>query len=123
MPGRRSGSPIGFWDNVAAGANSVSTAVEVMRDADQLAIFVTVSGATTISVECAHSGAVNDDGTLTDDNASDWGQLYYIDTPLQIAFSSAGSISLIIPDFEPGWIRLRTSNAVTITAGHEVTAG
>lgn len=108
---------------MAASANSVSTAVEVMRDTDQLAIYITSSGATTISLEVAHSGAVNPDGTGSDSNASDWGQLYYLDTPIQIAFTSAGSLAMIVPDFEPGWIRLRTSAAATLTAGHEVTAG
>lgn len=120
---RRSGSPTSFWNNVSVGVSGVSTAVEVMRDSDQFCVFITSSGATTVSLEVAHSGAINADGTLTDLVVSDWGQLYYINTPVQMVFSSAGSVAMIVPDFEPGWVRLRSSAAATITAGHEVTAG
>lgn len=120
---RRSGSPTSFWNAAAVGAAGTSTPVEVMRDADQIAVFITVSAATTVSIECAHSGTVNADGTNTDANANNWGQLYYIDTPAQMVFASAGAVAWIIPDFEPGWIRLRSSAAATITAGHEVTSG
>lgn len=123
MPLRRSGNPTSLWNNVAVSANGTSNAVELARSADQIAIYITVSGATTVSLETAHSGAVTSEGVLSDTATSDWGQLYYIDTPLQIQFTAAGSVSWIVPDFEPGWIRLRSSNAVTITAGHEVTSG
>lgn len=125
MPLRRSGNPTSLWNNVAVGANGTSNAVELARSSDQLVIYVTTSGATTITLETAHSGAVSSEGVLSDTATTDWGPLYYIntDSPVELVLAGAGSASWIVPDFAPGWIRLRSSAAVTLTAGHEVTSG
>lgn len=120
---RRSGSPISLWNNVAVGVGGTSTPVEVARDTDQLALFITVSAGTTITLECAHSGAIDSEGEFPDANVGNWGALYYTNTAMQLVLAGAGSVSWIIPDFEPGWIRLKSSAAATITAGHEVTSG
>lgn len=122
MPLRRAGNPTSLWNNSAASAGSVSGVVELARKSSQIAFYLTVSAATLITLESAHSGGINPDGTSNDTFTPDWGQVYYIDTPLQINFTASGSVTWIIPDFEPGWVRLRTSNAVTISAGHEVTS-
>ena len=114
----RYGDRNSFWDNAAAGANSVSNAVELSRSSENLAIYVTVGGATTITVEAAHPGDVTNEGILADGAAGDWGQVVYNVDPIQFVFAGAGSRVLLVPDFAPSWVRLRTSAAVTITAGH-----
>jgi len=119
---RSSGSPTAFWNNVAAGAGATSTAVELMRSTGQIALYITTNGATTITVECAHSGALNSDGTVNDTNASNWGPVVLITDAIQWVANGAGRVVLLIPDFAPRWIRLKTSNAVTLTAGYEVTS-
>jgi hypothetical protein len=121
MAARRSGSPTSFWNNVVVSPNGVSNAVEVARRSDMIGIYVTANGATTISVEVAHTGALNADGTTNDANASNWGQLWYTNVEVKLVLASPGSACLLIPDFEPAWIRLKSSAGATITAGHEVT--
>lgn len=118
MP-RRSGDKNQLWDNFAVGVSGVSNVAELPRRIESFAIYVTTSAATTVSVEVAHSGDLNSDGTLSDANAGVWYVSYYLNTPLQIVFASAGSASMIVPDFVPGWIRLRSTAAATITAGWE----
>lgn len=122
MP-RRSGATNKFWNNAAVGINGVSTAAILPRGSEQIAIYVTVSAATTISVEVAHHGNLTADGQEPDQSSppANFFQLYYIDSPVQIVFASAGSAAIIIPDFEPEWVRLRSSAAATITAGYEIT--
>lgn len=122
---RRSGSPTSFWNNVAVGVAGTSNPVELARDADQLAIYATVSGATTLVLEVAHSGAVTAEGNLSNTVVANWGPLYYINSSdaVQLVLAGAGSAALIVPDFAPGWVRLRSTAAATITAGHEVTSG
>jgi len=123
MAVRRTGSPTSFWNAASVGIGGNSSVVEIPRGAEQIGIYITVSAATTISAQIAHHGVLNPDGTEPDHSTlpTSWFQLYYINTPVQIVFSSAGSAALIVPDFEPNWIRLSSSAAATITAGHEVT--
>lgn len=123
MAVRRTGSPTSFWNNVAVGVAGVSNVVEVPRGAEQVAVFVTVSAATTVTVQIAHHGANTSQGSEPDHGVlpTNFFNLYYINTACQIVFAAAGSIAMIIPDFEPNWIRLSSSAAATITAGHEVT--
>lgn len=118
MPLKRTGQAKGFWDNASAGSNSTSTEVKLPYNIGKLAVWITSSGSTTISVECCHSGDPVG-GIQPDTNANDWGLLYYLNTAMQVTFTSSGTVCMIIPDFEPGWIRLRTSSAVTLTAGWE----
>src|SRR5690348_9092143 len=122
MP-RRVGSPNKFWNNQAVLANGVSSAVILPRGSEQVVINITVSAATTVSLEVAHHGTLTPEGNEPDESnpPSTFYQLYYIDTPVQVVFTIAGSAALIVPDFEPEWIRLRSSGAATITAGYEVT--
>lgn len=118
MP-RRAGDINAFWDNVAVGAGGTSNVVELPRGIDHLALWITVSGATTVSLEAAHSGEVTSEGILPDTNAANWAQIVYTNVPVQHIFAGAGSICLMIPDFEPAYIRLKSTSAVTITAGWE----
>jgi hypothetical protein len=122
MAVRRIGSPIAFWNNAAVGINGTSAAIMLPRGGEQCAFYVTTSAATTISVQVAHHGVLSIQGVEPDESAvpTNWFLLYYINTPAQIVFAAAGSISMIVPDFEPAWIRLQSSAAATITAGYEL---
>jgi hypothetical protein len=101
MAKRRHGNPTGFWNNVAAGAASNSTAVEVPRGMENIAIFITTAGATTIQVQCANSGALSSEGILPDGTPSVWFPLEYLGTAVSKVFAGAGSACIIIPDFTP----------------------
>ena len=120
---RRVGSPTSFWNNAAVLSNGTSNVVELPRGGEQLAIFVTTSATTNITVQVAHHGALTPEGNEPDHSTlpSTWFNLYYIDTPCVLTFSGAGSQVILIPDFEPNWVRLLSSGAATITAGHEIT--
>jgi hypothetical protein len=120
---RRVGSLNKLWNNQAVLLNGVSNAVNLPRGVEQVSIFITVSAATTVSLEVAHHGSLTSEGNEPDESSppSTWFQFYYIDTPVQVAFTTPGSAVLNVPDFEPEWIRLRSSAAATITAGYEVT--
>jgi len=120
---RRAGSPTAFWNNVAVGAAGTSTPVYLPRGVEQIAIYATVSGATTLTLEAAHHGALTAEGNEPSQNnpPSTFYSVQYINTAVQLVFAGAGSIANIVPDFEPVWIRLRSAGAVTITAGFEVT--
>jgi hypothetical protein len=122
---RRSGSPDSLWKNATVGVNGKSTAVLLSRATDQLAVYITVSAATTVTLEVAHHGALTPEGNEPNQASppASWFTCYYVNTAVQIAFASAGSAAIIVPDFEPAWIRLSSSAAATITAGHEVTGG
>lgn len=118
----RAGDKNAFWDNAAVLANGNSSSVELSRSADNLAIWITVSGATTISLQAAHRGDMTSEGVHPDANAANWAQVYYLSDPIQVIFSGAGSAVLLVPDFVPQYIRLNSSGATTITAGWETTS-
>lgn len=113
----RYGDKNAFWDNVAAGAGSASNAVQIGRRIENVAIFVTTSGATNITVEAAHSGDITSEGILPEGDGSVWGQLRYLNDTLTLALAGAGNGVMLIPDIPFEFIRLRTSAAVTLTAG------
>lgn len=122
---RRVGSPTSLWNNVAVGVGGVSNPVLLPREGAQVCVFISVSAATTVSLQVAHHGALTAEGNEanagTPPDTNSFYTLYYIDTPIQVAFTVAGKAAIIVPDFEPGWIRLSSSAAATITAGHEIT--
>jgi hypothetical protein len=123
MAKRRSGRATAFWNGEAAGANSFSAAVELMRGAENLTIFVSASAATTVSLQVAHSSDTSAEGILKDDSNADWMDVYYLNTPVQLVLAGAGKAALLVPDFGPGWVRLKTSGAATLTAGYEAATG
>lgn len=122
---RRVGSPTSLWNNVAVLAGGASNVINLPREGAQICIFVSVSAATTVALEVAHHGALTSEGNEPDAGvppaSSAFHPCYYINTPVEIAFTGAGKAAIIIPDFEPDWIRLTSSGAATITAGHEIT--
>lgn len=120
---RRTGSTTAFWNSAVVGANGVSTARMVPRGSEQLAIYVTTSGATTITLQVAHHGDLTAAGNEPDESSppATWFNVSYLNTPLTLTFAGAGSAAMIVPDFEPAWIRLLSSAAATITAGYEIT--
>jgi hypothetical protein len=122
MP-RRVGSPNKLWNAAVVAPGGTSTAVALPRGVEQVLVNITVNAATTVSLEVAHHGALTAEGNEPDQSTppATFYQLYYIDTAVQIVFASAGSAAILVPDFEPAWIRLRSSGAATITAGFEVT--
>lgn len=116
----RHGSPTAFWNNVAAGANATSSEVVISRGVENLVLYVTGNGATTITVEAAHGGAVTTQGILPEGVATAWGPLFYLNDAVTITLAGAGTVVKILPDFVGGLLRLRTSAAVTLTAGLEM---
>jgi len=123
MAVRRFGSPTSFWNAAAVLANGVSSVVEVPREAEQVLFLISVSAATTVSVEVAHHGVLTPEGNEPDHSTlpTIFFPLLYIETPVQYVFAGSGAAAFIVPDFEPSWVRLRSSGAATITAGHEGT--
>jgi hypothetical protein len=139
MPLRRSGSPTAFWDGattfnqatnprggLAVPAAGTSQAVLIPRGGESLALFIAVSGATTVTLEAAHHGANTSEGNEPDSkNPPATGSFYavsYLNTPVSAVFAGAGTSCVLVADFAPGWIRLRSSQGpLTITAGYEVT--
>lgn len=124
---RRHGQPDGFWGDgttkEATGANQASRAVQLGQAVDQFIFYVTVDAATTITVQVAHSGEPDVDGTGPQAPASSsYMNLYWIDKPITMTFGGAGSTSMIVPDFASGWVRLVSSNNVNCLAGWEVSA-
>lgn len=109
----------GFWNNIATGAGGTSSIVDIGRSASQIVINATVSGATTISVEVAHTGNITSQGVLPEEDDSVWYPLYYINSAQQssFVFAGAGSAAWIIPDISFMHVRLRSTANVTATAG------
>jgi hypothetical protein len=138
MPLRRTGSPTAFWDGAttfnqatnprggsAVSAAGTSQAVLIPRGGESLALFISVSGASTVSLEAAHHGANTAEGNEPDSkNPPATGLFYpvsYIGTAVSAVFAGAATICILVPDFAPGWIRLRSSQGpINITAGYEV---
>lgn len=113
----RTGDKNAFWNNAAVGAAGVSAIVELGRGVENIAIFVTTSAATTITVSAAHSGDITAQGILPDDAAGVFGPIKYIADPLTLVFAGAGSQVLMIPDVAFAFLQLSSSAAATITAG------
>jgi hypothetical protein len=135
---RRSGSPTAFWDGTTAfnqstnpqggtgvTAAGTSRAAFLPRDGESLALFIAVNGATTITLEAAHHGANTAEGNEPNQSSPPaTGSFYpvsYLGTAVSAVFAAAGNICILVPDFEPSWIRLRSSQGpLTITAGYEI---
>lgn len=107
----------GANNGTAVGAGGVSSAVRIAR-VENLVIWVASSGATTITVQVAHSGDVSAQGIDPDDSAGVWHNLYYGTQIQTVTFTAAGQQAIIIPDVSFEWLRL--SN---LTAGVNLTAG
>jgi hypothetical protein len=122
MAVRRVGSPNKLWNNTAVGVGGTSTPVLLPRGSEQIVFYITVGGATTVSVEVAHHGSLAANGEEPDQSnpPATFFPISYINTVCNVVFAGAGSAALLIPDFEPAWIRLRSTAATTITAGYEV---
>ena len=120
MAGRRS-NPTAFWDDEATGVNTASAVVQVGEGIEMLLLNLTVSAAATISVECALDPPVNSEGIRPDFDplTATWGPLFYLGTAISHVFSSGGTAMLIVPDFTPLHLRLKSSANVTATAGYE----
>jgi hypothetical protein len=125
MDARRRGSTTAFWNNIAVGSGGVSNEVAVGREITQVAIYVNSSAATTVTIQVAHHGNLDSSGLDPDHDSvvRDYHDLVYTNIPIQLVFASAGKQAVIIPDFEPEWLRLKSSAASTITAGWEATGG
>lgn len=109
--------------NLAGGLDEsrTSSAVEIPRFAENLALYLNASAATTLTLQVAHSGTPTSEGIAADANAGNWMPVYLVGDALAVTFSGAGTRCVLIPDFVPGWIRLVSSNGnVLITAGWEI---
>jgi hypothetical protein len=117
MATRPRGRATAFWNNAATGANGVSNAANLGRAGANVLLFITVSAATTITVEVGHIGDASSEGVLPEGDASTWFPLYYLNDQISIVFAAAGSRAVILPDVATQNMRLRSTNAVTATAG------
>ncbi len=117
MARRRYGNRTAFWNNAVVGANGKSAELEVGY-AENLAIYITVSQATTVTVEAGF--AVDDQPDQGSDSGEAWGTLVSEGVVQERVFSAAGTAVILIADFVPGWVRLSNlTAATTITAGYE----
>jgi len=122
---RRHGVINGFWgfDSITkenTGVNGTSRPQFFGFAVDQIALFVQADMPTDITVQVAHTPALTSDGVNPSDVPTNWGDLYYINTGTAVTMSMvSGTRVLIIPDFVPGWVRLKSSNDVGCLAGWE----
>jgi len=84
---------------------------------------VTTNAATTISIEVAPRFTTSGEGVWSEEES---GATWYTlvtpgasASPVQHVFGTAGSAAILISDFVPGQVRLKTSGAATLTAGYE----
>lgn len=125
---RRHGQPDGFWGvgttQEVTGAGGASRAVQLGQAVSQFIVYLDVSDATVITIQAAHSGEPDVDGTGPQlPESSTYKNLYWKADPMTITFTGSGSRAVIVPDFTPGWVRLTSSNSVSCLAGWEVSAG
>lgn len=108
------------WDNESTGAAGKS-AYAVIGAQTNVAVHISVSGATSIGFECAYSptGSV---GFNALPGNSDAHVLYKPDgsAALSLAFAAAGKATIEISPFTPKFLRLSSTNNVTATAVVEV---
>jgi hypothetical protein len=141
--GLRRGSPVAFWGTLG-GTNglvpqgaSVSTgtqnsaAVQTGRGTCFLAIYVSSSVTASFNVQTAHAGAFTGQGIPPDpdDQSFTWCNLVYLSTsatglgtPIVINGTGAWATCIIVPDFEPDWIRLQRTDSgstASVFAGFE----
>lgn len=128
MAVERTGSPTAFWNAVASVASSsTSNIVNVARWNEQIVIYVKCDqGATVFNVEVAHHGALTADGNEPDESSkpadANFYPLNYLLETMVITTNASGVGTILIPDFEPEWVRLRSVSLTTnVTAGYEAT--
>lgn len=121
---RLRGDKDAFWNNIAVGVGGISNIVDVGREVEQVGFFVTVSAATTITIQVAHEGDVTSEGILPEGPDTVWFDLFYTNNaqPVQLVFAAAGSAMVILPDVAFMHCRLKSSAAATITAGWQGSA-
>lgn len=117
----RTGQRAGFWNNDGASVGAASTVQAIPEGMETICIWLNVSAATTITVEVASDVDITAEGIESDfvAGSGNWAPLFYNDIEVKATFTSAGIRAIIIPDFCPRYIRLKTSSAATITAGWE----
>lgn len=119
-PIRRAGNKTALWNAAVTGVAGKSNVIELPRFGEVLALYITVNGATTVSLEAGSSADVNADGTLADTTPSSFFPVFYLATAVQNVFAGSGSACILVPDFVPAFIRLSSSASVTATAGWEM---
>lgn len=140
--GMRRGSPVSFWGTmstatppvptaVAVTAGTASNAVQVGRGTNMFTFFINSSGASTFTLQAAHVGQFTNQEIMPDpdDQTFVWYDLWYLgnsgsgnSTPITLAFTGAGTLASLVPDFEVDWVRLKRTDAgasVNVYAGHE----
>jgi|SRR6476646_4394570 len=130
---RRYGQIVGFWgtlnasgvpqaEAVLAGAHSRPVYLDTAIDIG-LGVLLNVSAATTITVLAAHSSQLSASGDEPDRSTAPADSLFYPvqwnSTSSALTFAGAGTASLLIPQFIPGWVKLASSGAANIIAGYE----
>lgn len=114
----------GFYWNAQAnvGANAYSDVARSGWGYDNFAVFLTVSGPTSIVLCIANEDPPSSEGVPEDSphyeaTTNIFLPAFYLDTQLRWDFSQAGAMAILIPDFTPLYSRLKNLTAgVTITA-------
>lgn len=150
----RHGDRFGFFDGTTTynastnlgggvgvtGSNSFSKIAEIGHSADDFAIYISVTGSpafvTDWVLQASHSGGWTSEGVYQDKDslAQSFHDAWYLGTTgtgnstlIKISIpSGGGAIMSIIPDFSPGYVRLKRTDAngaVTVTAGWEIASG
>ena len=152
MSALRHGKATGFFDgtstynastnlgggvNVPAGPSTFSAPQEIGRSADNFSFYVQVTSAPAFAtqwvLQAAHSGSFSSEGVFADPDSTAyvWHDAWYLGTVgsgnstfIRIDIpSGGGAVMSLVPDFTPGWVRLRradTNGAVTVIAGWEL---
>lgn len=139
MPVERTGSPVAFWGTetetlngvttvtpVASVASTASRAANVARWNNDILIYVkTTEAASTFQVQVAHHGVLTLEGDEPNEAnpppTASWYPLVHLFGNCLITTNSSGLGTLMIPDFEPMWVRLLAGGTYTnVTAGYEI---
>lgn len=110
------------WNDESTGSNGSST-YAVIGAQTNVAVHISVDGATTIKVEAAYS-ANHSSGINYQPGNADAHQYHVYSNgafePVEITFATAGQASFDISPYTPNFLRLTSTSDVTATAAIEV---
>jgi hypothetical protein len=118
MPSRRASGYV--WNNKVCAAAELSPVARTGWGYDNLCLFLTVSGATVITLLVGQPELKSAEGIDPDESeyADDtFFPAFYLDTELKWTFSGGAVQGILVPDFAPLYFRLKNAtNGVTVTA-------
>lgn len=132
---RRHGNIVGLWGTLAAdGQTPVAETVQagqysrpqfVGQFGGDLALYLSSSLPTTITLYAAHSSQLTSEGSDPGRVAPPFSQFYPVFSSdpnliVNYSFTGAGNVVILVPRFAPGWIMLKTTGGGQIYAGWEL---